>query len=93
MTGPLAGVRVVEVASHVFVPMAGAVLTSRVPTSSRSSTPRPAIRTRSGHGGDRPHRRPTDGGPSTASHSEAVLLELDLSWDDIGALKHRGVIL
>ena len=27
MTGPLAGVRVVEVASHVFVPMAGAVLT------------------------------------------------------------------
>lgn len=26
MTGPLAGVRVVEVASHVFVPMAGAVL-------------------------------------------------------------------
>ena len=27
MTGPLAGVRVLEVASHVFVPMAGAVLT------------------------------------------------------------------
>ncbi|HMQ25124.1 MAG TPA: CoA transferase [Acidimicrobiales bacterium] len=27
MTGPLDGVRVVEVASHVFVPMAGAVLT------------------------------------------------------------------
>jgi crotonobetainyl-CoA:carnitine CoA-transferase CaiB-like acyl-CoA transferase len=27
MTGPLHGVRVVEVASHVFVPMAGAVLT------------------------------------------------------------------
>ena len=27
MSGPLSGVRVVEVASHVFVPMAGAVLT------------------------------------------------------------------
>ena len=36
--------------------------------------------------------RPTRG-PEHGEHTEAVLLELDLSWDDIGALKQRGVIL
>jgi crotonobetainyl-CoA:carnitine CoA-transferase CaiB-like acyl-CoA transferase len=32
-------------------------------------------------------------GPEHGEHTEAVLLELDLSWDDIGGLKQRGVIL
>lgn len=36
--------------------------------------------------------RPTRG-PEHGEHTETVLLELGLSWDDIGDLKQRGVIL
>jgi crotonobetainyl-CoA:carnitine CoA-transferase CaiB-like acyl-CoA transferase len=32
-------------------------------------------------------------GPEHGEHTEEVLLDLDLSWDDITALKERGVIL
>ena len=31
-----------------------------------------------------------DRGPEHGEHTEAVLLELDLSWDDIGGLKQRA---
>jgi crotonobetainyl-CoA:carnitine CoA-transferase CaiB-like acyl-CoA transferase len=48
VTGPLAGVRVVEVATHVFVPAAGALLAEwgaavvkvEHPVTSRTATPR-----------------------------------------------------
>jgi crotonobetainyl-CoA:carnitine CoA-transferase CaiB-like acyl-CoA transferase len=31
--------------------------------------------------------------PEHGEHTEAVLLELGLSWDEIGGLKERGAVL
>jgi crotonobetainyl-CoA:carnitine CoA-transferase CaiB-like acyl-CoA transferase len=83
VSGPSAGVRVVEVASHVFAPVAGAVLaewgaTLPLETAPEQFDERPAAPTRA---------------PEHGENTESVLLELGLSWADITDLKERGAIL
>ncbi len=75
MTAPLAGVRVVEVATHVFVPMAGAVLAEWGARRTVAAGAASGLRGRRRRAHDRravgtaPYRRATSGEPSVIDAS------------------------